>query len=218
MLKLAERGRIAKGSYLVIENLDRLSRKDERSALRLWMDILDAGVNIVQLKPETVFRHEKSDLMDVMRAIIELSRGHSESARKSQRVGSAWEQRRKKARAGVMLLTRKLPAWVEVKGGMLVLIPERAAVVKRVFQLAGAGLGLYSIMRRLMDEKVPAFGHSGRWSISYLHLLLSDRRAIGELQPRLQGKNAGKPDGEPIRDYFPRVVTDEAFELARMGA
>src|SRR5262249_34435977 len=60
-LKLANQGRIPRGSFLVIENLDRLSREDERTALRLWMDILDAGINIVQLQPETVFRHEKSD-------------------------------------------------------------------------------------------------------------------------------------------------------------
>src|SRR5262245_29447078 len=52
-LDLVRRGRIAPGSYLIVENLDRLSREDERKALRLWMDLLDAGVNIVQLVPET---------------------------------------------------------------------------------------------------------------------------------------------------------------------
>src|SRR5262249_6607922 len=53
-LKAVNQGRVPKGSYLVIENLDRLSREEERTALRLWLDILDAGVNIVQLCPETV--------------------------------------------------------------------------------------------------------------------------------------------------------------------
>src|SRR5712691_3139965 len=86
-LRAVNQGKVPKGSYLVIENLDRLSREEERAALRLWMDILDAGVSIVQLTPETVFRYEKSDLTDIIRAIIELSRGHSESARKSERNG-----------------------------------------------------------------------------------------------------------------------------------
>src|SRR5262245_61955697 len=44
-LKLVEAGKIPKGSYLIIENLDRLSREEARPALRLWMDLLDAGVN-----------------------------------------------------------------------------------------------------------------------------------------------------------------------------
>src|SRR5262249_49327237 len=86
-LRAVSQGRVAKGSYLVIENLDRLTREDERTALRLWLDILDAGVNIVQLHPETVFRYEHSDMTDIIRAIIELSRGHSESRMKSKRNG-----------------------------------------------------------------------------------------------------------------------------------
>src|SRR4051794_6538725 len=59
-LRAVKQGKVPKGSYLVIENLDRLTREDERTALRLWLDILDAGINIVQLYPETVFRYERS--------------------------------------------------------------------------------------------------------------------------------------------------------------
>ena len=58
----------------------------------------DAGVHIVQLHPEAVFRHERSEMTDIIRAIIELSRGHSESARKSERNGAAWEGKRQAAR------------------------------------------------------------------------------------------------------------------------
>ena len=95
-LKLVEVGKIPRGSYLIIENLDRLSREEERPALRLWMDLLDAGVNIVQLHPETIFKHEQSDMFDIMRAVMELSRGHGESAIKSERVGAAWRKKRRR--------------------------------------------------------------------------------------------------------------------------
>src|SRR5262245_34130853 len=138
-LHLAQQGRIPKGSYLIIENLDRLSREDERPALRLWMDILDAGVNIVQLKPETVFRHEKSDMVDIMRAIIELSRGHSESAIKSERLSAAWGAKKAEARANGTVQTTRTPAWLEVVGrdqsgkhkvgGKFRVVPERVKVV-----------------------------------------------------------------------------------------
>ena len=64
------------------------------------MDLLDAGVNIVQLSPETIFRHEKSDMFDIMRAIMELSRGHGENAIKSERVGAAWAKKKKGAPRG----------------------------------------------------------------------------------------------------------------------
>src|SRR5262245_28349273 len=107
-------GPVRRGDYLVIENLDRLSREEERTALRLWLDILDAGVNIVQLSPETIFRHERSDMTDIIRAIIELSRGHSESRLKSERVAAAWDSKRTHARNG-RLMTRALPAWIRVE-------------------------------------------------------------------------------------------------------
>src|SRR5262245_3313590 len=46
-LAKVESGEVPRGSYLIIENLDRLSRQDERTAMKLWIDILDHGINIV---------------------------------------------------------------------------------------------------------------------------------------------------------------------------
>ena len=228
-LKLVENGKIAKGSYLLIENLDRLSREEERPALRLWMDILDAGINIVQLTPETIFRHEKSDMFDIMRAIMELSRGHGESAIKSERVGAAWAEKKEHARRGIRqpvkkedrvngmaILTHNLPAWVEEQGGELRLIPARAVVVRQIFALAAGGYGLPSIVKRLIADKVPAFGRCGAWRRSYINNILKDRRALGELQPKRRRDR--KADGDPIPNYFPAVVGEEEWLAARAGA
>jgi DNA invertase Pin-like site-specific DNA recombinase len=236
-LKLANQGRIPAGSFLVIENLDRLSREDERKALRLWMDILDAGVNIVQLMPETVFRHDRSDMVDIMRAIIELSRGHSESARKSERVGAAWAEKKKDALANGTLLTRRLPAWVRLAGGRPALVPERAAVVRRIYELAIAGYGTALIVKRLTAEKVPPFGGreqyqdkegktrfravagrpfgSGKWTRAFVAQVLADRRAVGEFQPRRRDRTA---DGPPLVGYFPAVVDEATWQAARAAA
>jgi DNA invertase Pin-like site-specific DNA recombinase len=223
-LKLVERGRIAKGSYLIIENLDRLSREDERTALRVWMDILDAGVNIVQLFPETVFRHEKSDLMDVMRAIIELSRGHSESVAKSERNGASWQNKRQAARHHGAFMGNRLPGWIELRDGKLHLIPERALALKRIYQLAAGGYGHALIAKKLRAEKFSPFGenivrknrqrsaYKGDWTRPYISTILRDRRAVGELQPRFQD---GKPDGDPIPNYYPPAITEAEWELAR---
>jgi DNA invertase Pin-like site-specific DNA recombinase len=227
-LKLVEAGKVPRGSYLIIENLDRLSREEERAALRLWMDILDAGVNIVQLKPETVFRHEKSDMFDIMRAVMELSRGHGESAIKSERLSQAWAEKKRRARerqcqketkrmgSGCRVITRRLPAWVGLRDGKPVLIPERAAAVRRIFALAAAGYGQLVIVRRLIEEGVPAFGDSGRWVKSYVAAILSDRRAVGEFQP--WNKRDDKPDGDPIPNYYPAAVTEDQWHAARAGA
>jgi DNA invertase Pin-like site-specific DNA recombinase len=213
-LELARQGRIPAGSYFIVENLDRLSREEERTALRLWMDLLDLKINIVQLEPETIFRHEKSDMFDIVRAIMELARGHGESALKSDRVGEAWGERRRRSREEGEVLTRRLPAWVEERGGRLALIPGRAASVRRLFLLAAEGCGCTTLLRRLEREKVPPVGRSGKWVRSYVGLLLRDRRVLGEFQPRLLD---GTPDGPPIPNYFPPVVTEEEWYAGRAG-
>src|SRR5436190_1624769 len=232
-LELVRAGRVPRDSYLVIENLDRLSRQEERTALKLWIEILDLGVNIVQLHPETVFRHERSDMADIIRAIIELSRGHSESHMKSVRTLANWETLRRLAREHGRLMTRRLPAWVREKDGELELIPKRAAVVKRIFAMSAAGLGMTMIVRRLTADGVPAFGGReetengrtrkrdgdvygcGAWRTAYVRSILSDRRALGEFQPR---DAADRRVGEPLPNYYPPAVTKDEFHAARAGA
>lgn len=245
-LEMVREGRVPRGSYLVIENLDRLSREDERKALRVWMDILDAGINIVQLHPETVFRHDSSgpsDMVDIMRALIELSRGHSESRMKSARTLANWDHMIGLAREGQPMpprrkdgrrtraITGRLPGWVEDRDGLLCLIPERVEVVRRIFELARSGYGAGTIMRKLNAEGVPPFGErvevetgryrkaqdnrygAGRWLTDYVRNILSDRRAIGEFQPRDRTGRLAK--GDPIPNYYPAAVTPEEFQAAR---
>src|SRR5262245_39625582 len=50
-LRLVELGKVPRGTYFVIENLDRLSREEEVPACHLLTGILMAGVRVVQLKP-----------------------------------------------------------------------------------------------------------------------------------------------------------------------
>jgi DNA invertase Pin-like site-specific DNA recombinase len=212
-LKLVEQGKVPRGSFLIIENLDRLSREHIQPALLLALNLLQAGVRIVQLKPAEMVFDDRSDTLPVMMMMMELSRGHGESAIKSERNGAAWEKRRRAMRENGEVLTRRLPAWVREKDGKLELIPERAAALKRIYQLTAAGYGQTAILKQLMREKVKPFGPSGRWVRSYIALLLSDRRVTGEFQP----SRRGKPDGEAIPDYYPAAVT-EAEWLAARGA
>src|SRR5262249_22068026 len=142
-LKLVESGKVPRGSYLVIENLDRLSREHVRAAATLFFSILEAGINIVTTNPERVFRHDSREMTDVIIAVVDLSRGHGESERKSELIGAAWREKRECARSnkpqpyrkdnrvgGMSLLTHSLPAWVREEEGKLVPIPEKAAVVR----------------------------------------------------------------------------------------
>jgi DNA invertase Pin-like site-specific DNA recombinase len=212
-LKLVEAGKVPRGSFLIIENLDRLSREHIQPALLLVLNLLQAGIRIVQLSPVEMVFDDRSDSMPVMMMMMELSRGHGESAIKSVRCGKAWVQKRNRAREAKEIMTRSLPAWVEEHGGKMRLIPARAAVVKRMFRLAADGYGVTAIVKKLTTEKVPPFGPSGRWARSYVAIILKDRRAVGECLPKSKGAAQ-----DPIPDYFPAAVTEEEFLAARAGA
>src|SRR5262249_6363849 len=75
--------------------------------------------------------------------------------------------------------------------------------------------GHIAIVRRLTAEKVPPIGTAAHWARSYVCLLLKDRRAVGELQPKTRG---GKPDGPPVPGYYPAVVSEEEWQAARVIA
>jgi DNA invertase Pin-like site-specific DNA recombinase len=80
-LKLVENGRVPRGSYLIIENLDRLTREDIQPALLLVLNLLQAGIRIVQLKPSEMIFDDKSDTLPVMMMMVELSRGSRHGGR-----------------------------------------------------------------------------------------------------------------------------------------
>jgi DNA invertase Pin-like site-specific DNA recombinase len=228
-LKLVEAGKVPRGSHLLIENLDRLSREEEVPACHLLTGILMAGVRVVQLSPAELALTDKSNGFDIMRAVMELSRGHGESKVKSDRVAAAWEAKRRKCRESGAVATGRLPAWVEKAGNKLALIPARAAVVRRIFSLAASGYGIKAIVGRLTRERVPAFvvprtvkkappsgrsSYKGAWTRSYIATILADRRALGEYQPT----RAGKPEGDPLPNYYPPVVGAAELRAAAAGA
>jgi hypothetical protein len=209
--------RVPKDSFLIIENLDRLSREEERKALRLWMDILDAGVNIVQLSPETIFWHDKYDIADIMRAVIELSRGHSESREKARRVGDARDQFRKEAAEKKKPHSVRAPAWLRLAGDRYEIIEEKAEIVRMIYRWAVEGWPQAAITKRLNQEKVPQIAKSKFWSRGYVGHILSTRMVVGEYQPqtRLTENGLRRPIGDPIPQYYPPILSEEQWHVAR---
>jgi hypothetical protein len=202
--------------------------------------ILKAGITIVTLSPEREFdvSATKSLTKGALEIQLILERAAEESERKSERVGAAWSEKRRRVRDGeaqaptkrmgngFKALTHRLPAWVGRQGDRLVEIPDKADVVRLIFRLAASGYGYSAIVKKLTADGVPAFGenvvregrvrsaHSGKWSIPYVVRILNDRRAVGEYQPCGPGR---QPEGAPIKDYFPAGVTEDEFWAARAG-
>jgi DNA invertase Pin-like site-specific DNA recombinase len=219
-LKLVEDGKVPKGSFLIIESLDRLTREHVRAGLMLCLGLIEAGVRVVQLSPNELTYDETSDEMSLMLMIVELSRGHNESKRKSDTVGPAWREKKRRVVAGEAqkatermgpdcpFLARRVPAWVKVEAGKLALVPEKAEVVRLIFRLSAAGYGDQRIVARLIKDGVPPLA-GGAWARTYVGKVLRDGRAAGFYTPRGRGR---RPEGEPVAGYFPACVSPEEWQ------
>jgi DNA invertase Pin-like site-specific DNA recombinase len=220
-LSAVQSGRVEPGSYLLLENLDRLTREAIVPATNLFTSLLLAGVKVVQLQPHEQVFTDGSDMTSIMLALVELSRGHSESAMKSKRVGAAWANKRKTA--ATQVVTRKLPGWVvyDEKTRTLALDPAKAATVRRLFDLAREGHGVADIARRLNADRVAVLGRTefkGRpvqWNETVVYHILTSRATIGEFQPHKGRGSDRTPSGPPVPNYFPPVIDADTFHATR---
>src|SRR5262249_21336806 len=192
LIALAKDERLDPGTVVVVEAWDRLGRLRPDRQTELVSELLRTGVSIGICRLNDIFSEEDfgSHKWTALAVFIQLA--HQESKQKSERVAASWEQRRKRAREQGALMRSSIPAWIEVVDGKPRLIPERAAVLRRIFKFAADGMGHTRIVRTLDEEKVPAFGEkvvradrvrsqfAGKWTKPYVALLLRDRRVLGE--------------------------------------
>jgi DNA invertase Pin-like site-specific DNA recombinase len=212
-LDLVERGRVPPGSYLIVENLDRLTREAPEDSIPLVMSLIRAGIRIVQLSPTEMVYERGMDFGRQMVMLYDLARGHGESERKSGLSGEAWTEKKSRARATKAPHGKAVPAWLEMVKGAYRVREDAGRAVRLIFKLSAEGLGTLAITARLNARKVRPIGRADKWHRSYVAKVLDNRAALGEYQPR-RGHRGRSPDGEPIPGYFPAVVTEAEWHRA----
>jgi DNA invertase Pin-like site-specific DNA recombinase len=222
LLEDARKGVIASGTTLIIESLDRLGRDDLFAQMDVFKRILDAGIRIVALSfGEAEYTSENShDIGTLLGAIMVMIRAHDESRTKSFRGKENWKMKR--AKVDEKILTAAIPLWLRVENGTLVAIPERAAIIKEIFELSLQGNGRRAIAKIFNTRKEPVWASTKRnasqiWQDSYIAKVLHNRAVIGECQPHTKTDGKRNPVGETIIDYYPRVITDELFFAVQKG-
>ncbi|MGH6708834.1 MAG: recombinase family protein [Bradyrhizobium sp.] len=221
-------GTIPRGSWLLVENLDRISRQAARKAVRAIEAIVEAGITVVDLSEGREYSAEELDRDPFlfMMMVMKFIRANEESATKGSRVAKAHAARRQKF-AGQEKLTKpytlKLPGWLrwDASTSSYALIEERAALLRWMFEMADGGMGVHSIAAHLNETKEDTWG-AGAWKAKYWHRsyvrkLLANKAAIGIFVPhrvvKVEGKRTKQRIAEaPIEHRFPAAVDRELFE------
>jgi DNA invertase Pin-like site-specific DNA recombinase len=220
-IQAIDNGRVKRGSYLIVESLDRLSRQNVEDALSLFLDIIKKGITIVTLQDSREYRKGQLDTASLFISISVMVRANEESEIKSMRVREARKRALKTARESGKKLSPRCPGWLRYNKDEdeFDVIPKRGEVVKRIFSMSLAGHGKRAITTTLNRERVPTFGKGKAWIDSVVLQTLDNEAVMGIHQPKtakeIDGKKRRVADGDPIQGYFPGVIDKATFYKAK---
>lgn len=223
-LEAVESGRIKKGSWLLVESLDRLSRDSVVEALPSFLAILKQGIVVATIQDQQIYDEQSvRDGMQLMGSLVVMSRAHEESRRKADLTKENWIARRMKGKK-----QRLCPAWLKLSNDCETYEPitERVELLNEMFEMSANGLGSYTIARILNERGVSPFSakldgkpRAGReargWHAGSVLDLLTHRGVLGELQPYHREGNNKVLAGDPIRNWYPAVIDEALFLRAQ---
>ena len=220
-IEAVDRGIIPKGSWLLVESLDRLSRDKVLDAFTQFSDILKNDITIATMQDNKIYTHASvsDNFGDLMISLGIMQRAHEESKAKSLRIKEAWQQKRKNAVATNKKITGNCPSWLKLNKDTdeFESVPEHEETINRIFRMALDGIGKVTIARTLNKTNTSTFGRSKAWYPTVVQKLLQSPSVIGRFQPMqyvYDSKTRKKkhvPEGEPIDNYFPPIIEPEVF-------
>ncbi|MFZ3433771.1 recombinase family protein [Vibrio harveyi] len=205
-------------AYLCIEQLDRLSRENIDDAYQVFRKILKANVNIITLMDNKIYTKDSlTDLMSITYSLMLMAQANQESAKKSDRVLRAFENKLDKLNEGKQIqYVGILPGWIDNKGTKQetnFVINQRAKTVQRTFQLYINGNTMGEIARIFNNEKVPQVAkkrhknYTNSWSSAKINHLLKNRCVLGELFIR--------KTGEVFKNYYPAIISIDDWDIVQ---
>lgn len=208
-LRAIDEGRIAAGSVLVVEGLDRLSRAEPILAQAQLAQIINAGISVVTASDGKVYNRErlKAQPMDLVYSLLVMIRAHEESDTKSKRVAAAVRRQCEAWKAGTykgVIRNGKDPSWLHWDGQRFVEIPERAEPLRKMVNLWLDGHG-YASAWRTLKEAGDDMSQLPKTQATF-YRLVSKRYLIGT-----KSITAGGEEFE-LEGYYPPLVDPETYD------
>lgn len=211
MLEAIENGQIEQGSTIIIESLDRLSRRGIDVTQQIIKSILQHNVFIASLVDGLLLNRESvNDLVSVIRIALAADLAHKESEKKSKRLRETKGQQRQRALNGEVI-NKILPFWLERKEDEF-LFSDRINTVKKIIELKRQGLGTNKIARVLNDEGHRPLRSTG-WNHTTIGKTIKSVALYGAYQTYETTKDRKVIPLDVIENYYPAVISKEEFML-----
>lgn len=211
-VQAVDAGKIPKGSFLLVESLDRLSRDNVDTALELFLSITRRDITIVTLMDGQVYSKKtiRDNWTKLIMALAIMSRANEESVTKSKRVKDAYDKKRERGE----ILTSKGPSWLVLDKDKMKwkIIPAKAKVIGQIFDWAIAGYGQRAIVNMLEEKKIPTMVSAKYWTQSTVAAILRNSSVYGRFEQKSGGHQV---IDNPDNPYYPPIMSKEKFMTAQ---
>jgi site-specific DNA recombinase len=215
VLKQAEKGRI---DLILTKSVSRLARNT--------VDVLEATRMLKDKGVDMFFENENLKLSDqqtefvltVISAVAqEESRNISENIK--------WGYQRKFERGEIQTKYKNFMGYTE-KNGELVIVPEEATIVKKIFELYAEGYSIRKICSYLEDNGIKTKTGKTKWAPNVIGKMLHNEKYKGctlmqktyseDLLSGKRRKNHGEVKQYYYKDTHPAIVSKELYEKVQL--
>jgi DNA invertase Pin-like site-specific DNA recombinase len=207
-LQAIQDGKIASGSTLLVESLDRISRQEILKSLAILQSICDAGITVHTLSDSKSYNAENiNDIGSLIYSLLIFSRSNEESKLKADRLKEAWVSKFENIENRI--LTRNTPFWITYdEDKKEFYLNDRVNVIRKIFSMSIEGYGAVSIIKELHKHHTlyPPLTKSG-WNTATIQYCL--------VSPASYGTFSSKYTVTPIPKYFPEAISYQEFLLSQ---
>lgn len=228
-IKAAEEGEVPRGSLLVVEAVDRISRMESDKAREIFRRLKELGIDVGIVRFQMIVKHNEPTRLDhdlLMTAGFHLA--HMESEQKSQRVKATLTRNRKIADEGGRKSTSNAPKWMQISDDRMEfnLVPDRVRVIEKMIEMKLEGIGCHTIANKLNEMKIPFFikdkqGNDREWDSNMVTRYLHMPQLYGAFQPKHRvfnehGTEQRVNNGDLRLNYYPAIINKEKFDLLQL--
>ena len=209
-----EKGDIEKGSCLLVESLDRLSRENMWDASNLLINIVKKDIEVISLAGNKVYNSNNiNDIGKAFEMLITFALANEESEKKSKRTKATWEEKQRKAIIDKTPKTAMLPWWLQLdkQQNKIIIKEKEAEIVVDIFNKYCEGYGRLRLTQYL-NNTYPPVAHANKripkaWYESSVSHVLKNEAVIGI------DECFDPISNEKIKNnnYYPSVISSELW-------
>ncbi|MGL4871694.1 MAG: recombinase family protein [Aeromonas veronii] len=204
LIEAVELGRIPKGSFILVEAADRLSRQGFMHVMLLVRRLVATGCKFVTIDNGQIYDHKNiENLSGALPLIISADLALQESERKSFRVKQA-----KNAVRRNRVLQGKMPFWIDLVDGKAVL-NSSAQLMRRIIDMRLEGKSPLIIAKTLNEEGIRTT-RDKQWYAETIRTLF-EQTAIYGSKTYFEMKDGSYKPAEEVANLFPAIATKDEF-------